>query len=45
VPFEEELLRNHGFTPFSLGPRTLRVEVAVPFALGQLLACRDRASP
>jgi RsmE family RNA methyltransferase len=43
VPFEEELLTAHGFTPFSLGQRTLRVEVAVPFALGQLLACRDRA--
>jgi RsmE family RNA methyltransferase len=36
MPFEVELLRAHGFTAFSLGPRTLRVEVAVPYALGML---------
>jgi RsmE family RNA methyltransferase len=36
VPFEIELLEQHGFSPFSLGPRALRVEVAVPHALGVL---------
>lgn len=36
VPFEVELLGRHGFVPFSLGPRPLRVEVAVPYALGAL---------
>ncbi|HET7784511.1 MAG TPA: 16S rRNA (uracil(1498)-N(3))-methyltransferase [Myxococcales bacterium] len=36
VPFELDLLRAHGFTVFGLGPRTLRVEVAVPYALGAL---------
>jgi RsmE family RNA methyltransferase len=30
-----ELLRR-GFAPFTLGPRPLRVEVAVPFAIGQV---------
>ena len=38
VPFEIELLREHGFTPFTLGPRPLRVEVALPYALGMLKA-------
>jgi RsmE family RNA methyltransferase len=36
VPFEAELLEAHGFRPFSLGPRILRVETAVPVLLGQL---------
>ncbi|HEY2031600.1 MAG TPA: 16S rRNA (uracil(1498)-N(3))-methyltransferase [Myxococcales bacterium] len=36
VPFEVELLTAHGFTPVSLGPRPLRVEVAVACALGAL---------
>jgi RsmE family RNA methyltransferase len=36
VPFELELLEKHGFQPVSLGPRILRVEVAVPFLLGAL---------
>jgi 16S rRNA U1498 N3-methylase RsmE len=26
------LLERHGFAPFTFGPRTLRVEVAVPYA-------------
>ena len=38
VPFEVELLRGKDFEPFTLGPRTLRVEVAVPYALGILTA-------
>ena len=38
VPFEVDLLRAHGFAPFTFGPRTLRVEVAVPYALGALRA-------
>ncbi|MEW6435185.1 MAG: 16S rRNA (uracil(1498)-N(3))-methyltransferase [Myxococcota bacterium] len=41
VPFEVELLRAHGFMPFSLGPRILRVEVAVPAVLGAL-SCQSR---
>jgi len=36
VPFEVELLKGHGFTAVSLGPRPLRVEVAVAYALGAL---------
>jgi RsmE family RNA methyltransferase len=36
VPFEVELLRARGFSPFSLGPRPLRVEVAVSYLLGAL---------
>jgi 16S rRNA (uracil1498-N3)-methyltransferase len=36
VPFEIDLLRKQGFLPFSLGPRPLRVEVAVSYALGAL---------
>ncbi|MGZ6143143.1 MAG: RsmE family RNA methyltransferase, partial [Myxococcales bacterium] len=43
VPFEIALLEQHGFAPFSLGPRTLRVEVAVPYALGAI--SRSRISP
>lgn len=38
VPFEVELLERFGFTPVSLGPRTLRTEVAVPMLLGALRA-------
>ena len=40
VPFETELLEAHGFRPFSLGPRILRVETAVPVLLGQLAVLR-----
>ena len=36
VPFELELLAAQGFTAVSLGPRVLRVEVAVPYLLGAL---------
>ena len=38
VPFEIDLLASRGFEPFTLGPRTLRVEVAVAYALGALRA-------
>jgi RsmE family RNA methyltransferase len=38
VPFEIDLLRAQGFAPITFGPRTLRVEVAVPYALGALRA-------
>ena len=38
VPFEIDLLRARGFAPFTLGPRPLRVEVALPYALGMLRA-------
>lgn len=40
VPFEVELLSAHGFTPVSLGPRPLRVEVAVAYAMGALSRLR-----
>lgn len=40
VPFELDLLAAHGFTPWSAGPRTLRVEVAVPFLLGAIASQR-----
>jgi RsmE family RNA methyltransferase len=43
VPFELELLAQRGFSPFTLGPRPLRVEVAVPYALGAL--SRSTSSP
>jgi RsmE family RNA methyltransferase len=36
VPFEISLLEQRGFVAFSLGPRPLRTEVAVSFALGAL---------
>jgi RsmE family RNA methyltransferase len=38
VPFEVDLLERCGFTPVSLGPRILRVEVAVSYALGRIRA-------
>ena len=41
VPFEAELLEAHGFHPFSLGPRILRVETAVPVLLGQVALLRE----
>ncbi len=41
VPFEAELLEAQGFRPFSLGPRVLRVETAVPVLLGQLALLRE----
>jgi RsmE family RNA methyltransferase len=41
VPFEASLLEAHGFHPFTLGPRILRVETAVPVLLGQVALLRD----
>jgi len=40
VPFERALLAKHGFVPLSFGPRTLRVEGVLPYALGWLAGCR-----
>jgi 16S rRNA (uracil1498-N3)-methyltransferase len=34
--YEADALRARGFTPFSLGPRVLRVDAAVPYAVGQV---------
>jgi RsmE family RNA methyltransferase len=36
TPYEAEELRRRGFAPFSLGPRVLRVDAAVPYAVGQV---------
>ncbi len=36
--YEGEQLAAHGFVPFTLGPRALRVDAAVPFVVGQLEA-------
>lgn len=44
IPFELDLLAAHGFSPFGLGPRILRVETAVPFAFGQVQLARRRAA-
>jgi RsmE family RNA methyltransferase len=41
VPFEAQLLEAHGFHPFTLGPRILRVETAVPVLLGQVALLRE----
>jgi RsmE family RNA methyltransferase len=35
TPYEAEELRRRAFAPFSLGPRVLRVDAAVPYAVGQ----------
>jgi RsmE family RNA methyltransferase len=35
TPYEATTLEARGFAPFSLGPRPLRVDVAVPFAVAQ----------
>jgi RsmE family RNA methyltransferase len=35
TPYETATLEARGFAPFSLGPRPLRVDVAVPFAVAQ----------
>ena len=43
IPYEVERLAAHGFQGFSLGPRILRVDTAVPFVLGQLELLRAQA--
>jgi 16S rRNA (uracil1498-N3)-methyltransferase len=43
VPFERELLKAQGFVPVSFGPRTLRVEAVLPYALGWLQGIRTPA--
>jgi RsmE family RNA methyltransferase len=44
--FEAGELGRRGFAPFSLGPRPLRVDAAVPFAVGQVeLWLRGRVGP
>jgi 16S rRNA (uracil1498-N3)-methyltransferase len=44
TPYEAGRLRELGFEPFSLGPRVLRVDAAVPYAIGQAeLWLRSRA--
>jgi RsmE family RNA methyltransferase len=46
TPYEADALRRRGFAPYSLGPRVLRVDAAVPFALGQVdLWLRSAAAP
>lgn len=36
TPYEAELLAAHGFEAFTLGPRVLRVDAAVPYVAGQV---------
>ncbi len=43
VPFERGLLAARGFVPLSFGPRTLRVEAVLPYALGWLAGSRAQA--
>lgn len=44
TPYEAEELGRRGFAAFSLGPRVLRVDVAVPYAVGQA-ELRLRSAP
>ena len=34
--YEAQLLEQRGFLPFNAGPRILRVDVAVPYLVGQV---------
>ena len=44
--YEADRLRERGFAPFTLGPRVLRVDAAVPYAVGQVeLWLRRAAAP
>jgi RsmE family RNA methyltransferase len=45
TPYEAETLATRGFTPFSLGPRPLRVDVAVPFTVAQVELWLRRDDP
>lgn len=40
--YEAELLESHGWTPFSFGPRVLRVDTAVSYAAGRVLEWAGR---
>ncbi len=44
VPFERELLHAQGFVSVCFGPRTLRVEAVLPYALGWLLGSRAQGT-
>jgi RsmE family RNA methyltransferase len=43
--YEGEMLQQRGFQPFTLGPRVLRVDVAVPFAAAQAQLWVERWLP
>jgi RsmE family RNA methyltransferase len=43
TPYEAGALAAHGFSPFTFGERALRVDVAVPFAVGQAALWLSRA--
>lgn len=45
TPYEAEVLAARGFAPFSLGPRPLRVDQAVPFIVGQAEGWLRRQQP
>ena len=45
TPYEAGALAARGFAPFSLGPRPLRVDVAVPFAVAQAEQWLRRSAP
>ncbi len=44
VPFERDLLQTQGFVPVSFGPRTLKVEAVLPYALGWLHGIRSQGT-
>lgn len=44
VPFERALLAARGFVPLSFGPRTLKVEAVLPYALGWLAGSRAQGT-
>jgi RsmE family RNA methyltransferase len=45
TPYEAATLASRGFLPFTLGPRPLRVDVAVPFAVAQVEMSLRRSKP
>jgi RsmE family RNA methyltransferase len=45
TPYETSALASRGFAPFSLGPRPLRVDVAVPFVVAQAEQWLRRVDP
>ncbi len=38
IPYEIECLKKNGFTPVTIGPRILRVEIAIPAFAGRLVS-------